>query len=63
MFREEMKQAVSNFSRVKPIDKNLWQTFSEQLFYHRSDFDNEEGYQSLNTFLNQLDNQFGNKGQ
>ncbi len=61
-FRQEMQEAVNKFSRVKPIDPNLWQTFSEQLFYHQSEFDNEEGYDSLNTFLNQLDRQFATRG-
>lgn len=61
-FRQEMQEAVSKFSRVRPIDPNLWQTFSEQLFYHQSEFDNEGGYDSLNLFLNQLDRQFGTLG-
>ena len=62
IFRNEMRDAVEKFSRIKPIDPNLWQTFSEQLFYHRSEFDWEEGYDTLNTFLKQLDEQFGTKG-
>lgn len=61
-FREEMQQAVSEFSRVKPIDPNLWQTFSEQLFYHRSEFDNDNGYESLKKKLNELDSKLGTKG-
>ena len=40
-FRDEMHEAVNKFSRVKPVDKALWDTFSEQLFYHRSEFDDE----------------------
>lgn len=62
MFREEMHDAVTQFSRTKPIDPNLWQTFSEQLFYHRSEFDQQEGYEKLREFLQQLDLQFGTKG-
>ncbi len=61
-FREEMHQAVSEFSRVKPIDPNLWQTFSEQLYYHRSEFDNDEGYSSLKKMLEELDRKLGTKG-
>lgn len=61
-FRKEMFEAVSQFSRTKPIDPNLWQTFSEKLFYHRSEFDDEKGYESLKVFLGQLDTQMGTRG-
>lgn len=61
-FREEMKQAVSSFSRVKPLDENLWKNFQEHLYYHRSEFHEEEGYGRLQTFLNSLDAKLGTKG-
>jgi glucose-6-phosphate 1-dehydrogenase len=61
-FRQEMFDAVIEFSRLKEIDLNLWQAFSEQLFYHCSEFDDEGGYEKLNEFLKQLDAQFGTKG-
>ncbi|NGX43114.1 MAG: Glucose-6-phosphate 1-dehydrogenase 2 [Chlamydiae bacterium] len=61
-FRQEMLKAVNEHSRIQPIDPNIWQTFSEQLFYHRSEFDNDDGYEKLNEFLKQLDIQFGTKG-
>jgi len=61
-FREEMHKAINEYSRVKPIDPNLWETFSEQLFYHQSEFDNDEGYDSLKIFLDDLDSKLGTKG-
>lgn len=61
-FREEMHKAISEFSRTKPVDEDLWHTFSEQLFYHQSNFDEDEGYESLNTLLEDLDKQFGTRG-
>ncbi|CUI16601.1 Glucose-6-phosphate 1-dehydrogenase [Candidatus Protochlamydia naegleriophila] len=61
-FREEMLQAVNQFSRSKPVDQELWKTFREQLYYHQSEFDNDEGYESLNRFLQKLDSQMGTKG-
>lgn len=61
-FRKDMHEAVNEHSRTKPIDPNLWQSFSEQLFYHRSEFDQDDGYDSLKEFLEQLDNRFGTKG-
>jgi len=62
VFREEMHEAVSQFSRVKPIDETIWKSFSQQLFYHLSEFDSDEGYDSLKKFLNELDAQFDTKG-
>ncbi len=61
-FRQEMHEAVSSFSRVKPVDERLWTNFSEQIFYHISEFDNDEGYDSLKTFLTDIDSRFGTKG-
>lgn len=61
-FRSEMYDDVNQFSRTKPVDKNLWKDFSEHLFYHRSDFDNDEGYQSLGKLLEELDAKYGTKG-
>jgi glucose-6-phosphate 1-dehydrogenase len=61
-FRQDMFNAVSQYSRAKPIDPNVWQTFSEQLFYHCSEFDHDEGYEKLKKFLAQLDNQLGTQG-
>lgn len=61
-FRQEMREAVSQFSRTKPIDDALWQNFSEQIFYHRSEFDQDEGYEQLNRFLQELDRKLDTKG-
>lgn len=62
IFRDEMLEAVNKYSRVAPIDQKAWESFSERLFYHRSEFDNDEGYERLKTFLKEIDNQFGTKG-
>lgn len=61
-FRDEMRQAVSQFSRTKPIDEELWKAFSSRIFYHRSDFHQDEGYAALQKRLQELDVQFGTKG-
>ncbi len=61
-FRRDMQKAVSQFSRNKPIDQNLWQSFSDQLFYHRSEFDWDEGYVKLKSFLDDLDSKIGTGG-
>ncbi len=61
-FRAEMKDAVSKFSRVKPIDEALWAIFENQLFYHQSEFHDEEGYKRLSIFLEGLDSKMGTQG-
>lgn len=61
-FRNEMHEAIKNFSRTKPVDEEIWNNFSQQLFYHRAEFHEDEGYVSLNTFLKELDNMFGSQG-
>lgn len=61
-FRQEMKEAISTFSRVKPIDENLWKNFQEQLYYHQSEFHEDAGYQKLKNFLQDLDTKLGTKG-
>jgi glucose-6-phosphate 1-dehydrogenase len=61
-FREEMREAINLYSRVKPIDEAVWKNFKEQIFYHRSEFHENEGYARLQTFLNELDGKLGTKG-
>jgi len=62
IFRKEMLEAVNQYSRVKPVDPTLWDSFSQHLFYHRSAFDKDEGYASLKTLLKDLDTRFGTQG-
>lgn len=62
MFRQEMLDAVNKYSRVKPVDKELWDRFSQQLFYHKSDFDEDNGYRSLGEMAQKLDAELGTKG-
>jgi glucose-6-phosphate 1-dehydrogenase len=61
-FREEMKEAVSNFSRVKPIDSSYWKTFENQIFYHKSEFDDDAGYKALADLLKQIDSLHATRG-
>lgn len=61
-FREEIHCDINEFSRVKPVDENLWETFSKQLFYHKSEFHEDEGYERLAKLLDDLDKELGTKG-
>jgi glucose-6-phosphate 1-dehydrogenase len=61
-FRDELKTAINSFSRVKPIDETFWKSFQEQIFYHQSEFDSDEGYEKLAAFLKQLDSRHATRG-
>src|SRR5262245_30946587 len=61
VFRQEMLEAVNAFSRSRPADGEVWRTFSEQIIYHRSEFDDDHGYESLGKLLKTLDARFGTK--
>ncbi len=58
-FRNEMRKAVDSYSRVQPVDTNTWNSFSESIFYHRSEFDDDKGYEELRNLLDSLDQRLG----
>lgn len=61
-FRAEMLAATREFSRRKPIQEAVWENFAEGIFYHRSEFTDDEGYVQLATRLATLDAQRGTGG-
>lgn len=61
-FRQEMLEGVNKFSRSKPVNQDLWETFSQQLYYHISEFHEDEGYEKLAELLNTLDKKYETKG-
>ncbi len=61
-FRDEIKQDISLYSRTKPIDETFWKNFQEHLYYHKSGFDDDSGYQALDAFLKTLDAQLATRG-
>lgn len=62
VFREEFKKDVCEFSRTQPLDDAVWNNFAASLFYHRSEFDSDEGYEKLKEFLTQLDSRHATRG-
>jgi glucose-6-phosphate 1-dehydrogenase len=45
-FRQELGEAVHKYSR-QSVKEELWASFSERIFYHRSEFGDLQGYTSL----------------
>jgi glucose-6-phosphate 1-dehydrogenase len=60
-FRAEMEEATRNFSRQTVRDE-IWKGFAKSLFYHQSEFGNEEGYKTLAERLDRLDQESGTRG-
>ena len=54
-FREEMRAAVNQFSRRRPVDDSVWESFARGLFYCASTFDSPEGYTNLAALLSRVD--------
>ncbi len=61
-FREEMKRAVIEFSRFKPINEAAWNALAEGIFYIHGDFSSEETYTKLKAQLAECDMQRGTSG-
>jgi glucose-6-phosphate 1-dehydrogenase len=60
-FRSEMEQAVRKFSR-QTVRGDIWKTFGQSVFYHRTEFHDLEGYKSLAERLGRMDKERGTRG-
>lgn len=61
-FRSEMLEAVKEHGDSEHFEESQWERFKEQIYYHRSEFHEDEGYHSLNSFLQELDNNLSTRG-
>jgi glucose-6-phosphate 1-dehydrogenase len=55
MFREKMRAAVSEFSRIGLKDEEVWRQFASTLYYVRGGYEDEDGYQRLKEFIDGFD--------
>src|SRR6266566_2800787 len=60
-FRKELEKTTKQFSR-QDLREDIWKTFSQSLFYHQSEFEDESGYQSLVQRLGKVDEERGTRG-
>jgi glucose-6-phosphate 1-dehydrogenase len=56
-WREELRQALDQFSRTKPVDPKVWQEFAQHIFYCQGDLTEPAAYQKLEKLLSS----FGSK--
>ena len=60
-FRQELEEAAKKFSR-QTVQDELWKSFAERIFYHRSEFGDDAGYKRLAERLKQIDSERGTGG-
>src|SRR5882672_8929168 len=46
-WRQELRQALDQFSRTKPVDEKVWQDFSQHISYSQGDITEAEAYAKL----------------
>jgi glucose-6-phosphate 1-dehydrogenase len=46
-WRQELRQALDEFSRTKPVEDAVWQKFAAYIFYCQGDLDDRATYQKL----------------
>jgi len=60
-FREELDETTKKFSR-QGVQDELWKSFAERIFYHRSEFSDDTGYEQLAKRLDEIDAERGTQG-
>jgi glucose-6-phosphate 1-dehydrogenase len=54
-YRQEMREAVSEFARIKPVDEAKWETFASRLYFFRGDLYQLKDLQKLKTRLEEIE--------
>jgi len=55
-FRTELRAALDQFSRTKPVDDAVWSAFAASLHYCQGEFGDPAGYTKLGTLLDSFGN-------
>jgi glucose-6-phosphate 1-dehydrogenase len=61
-YRDQMREAVSQFSRRRPVDPGVWNAFSSRLDYESGEFADDASFERLAIRLQQLDAQHDLRG-
>jgi glucose-6-phosphate 1-dehydrogenase len=59
---EQMREGCDKFARRRPVDPELWASFSQGVSYVAGEFDKLEDYQKLKAHLDAIDRSRGTKG-
>lgn len=61
-FRQQALESVNTYSRQKPVNPQVWESFAAGIRYLRSDFHDSAGYEKLSAILTTLDQERGTAG-
>jgi glucose-6-phosphate 1-dehydrogenase len=61
-FRAEIRKSLDKFSRVLPIDEQVWDEFARRLVYDQADFNDSAAYTRLSERLDECDEDLGTRG-
>ncbi|MBX6771168.1 MAG: glucose-6-phosphate dehydrogenase [Chloroflexi bacterium] len=61
-FRAAMLDGINQFSRSRPVQPAVWETFARGIHYHQSDFSDPDGFHRLRTLLETIDRERGTGG-
>ncbi|MDD5139733.1 MAG: glucose-6-phosphate dehydrogenase [Verrucomicrobiales bacterium] len=56
VWRQELRTALDQFSRTKPVDDKVWSAFAENIFYCVGDLTDDAAYAKLETQLSSFGN-------
>jgi glucose-6-phosphate 1-dehydrogenase len=54
LWRQELRTALDQFSRTKPVDEKVWSGFAENIFYCQGDLTDDAAYKKLETQLTEF---------
>src|SRR5580765_6143454 len=54
-FREDMKKAVQEFSRHRPVNQAVWDNLAANMHYIKGDFQKNETFQGLRELMDRID--------
>jgi glucose-6-phosphate 1-dehydrogenase len=61
-FRRQMHEGINSFSRNRPADPAVWESFASGLYYHQANFTDLDGYRRLAEKLDEIDRARGTAG-
>ena len=56
-FRQELLEALGNFSRTKPVNEDVWNVFASNISYCQGDISDTAGYEKLKKLLDGFGNE------
>ena len=62
VFRQQALESINQYSRQKPVNQQVWDSFVAGLHYLQSNFNDPAGYSKLNILLSKLDQERGTSG-